>query len=160
MTFWLRWMVGLIHIFSSSNCNTIMIVWYKYTYNNYNFAGNWANSCYLATWGQKSLWSQGVRLPCIPINWSRLVLLCRKRVAFHWWPWTGDGVAEKLLLSRYYSPHLKIWSLNVVDLDTDKAWGTIPINGIYFKLQPLAEGGFFRFFSYISKFILPGLMPL
>ena len=64
--------------------------------------------------GGKSLWSQEVRLPFIPINLSTLVLLWCKCVAFHWWPWTGDGVVGRPLLSQYYCPHLKIWSLNVV----------------------------------------------
>ena len=49
------------------------------------------------------------------------------------------------------------WSVTV---ETDKAWGTMLLFGIYLRLQPLAEGGFFRFFSYIPKLFMPGLTLL
>ena len=42
-----------------------------------------------------------------------------------------------------------------VTLETDKAWGTMPLCGIYLRLQPWLKVGFFRFFSYFPNFILP-----
>ena len=83
----------------------------------------------------------------------------RKCEACHWWPWTGDGVAERSWLGRYYCykslPDMKFkWSVTV---ETDKAWGTMPLFGIYLRLQPLAEGGFLSFLFQFPNFILPGL---
>ena len=45
-------------------------------------------------------------------------------------------------------------------VETDKAWGTMPLFGIYLRLQPLAEGGFLSIVFPIFKFYLARTSPL